>query len=206
MRYDNIERTGDQTGTDDGVSLDSSLTKALKNGTIGLVFNTDVTTNDDGRRSFLRLNRNTVLPRAQQLSYSLGVTRSDGTGVDPLVSLNYTYNLPTSQISVGLNQTVVTDRNNDEEINTTLRASYSHDINNLSSLNATVSFFNRNELGEFANDGQRVNLSLSYRYALTRDWGLVSGYRYVLSRQDDRDDRDSNTVFIGLQRSFDWRP
>jgi hypothetical protein len=69
-----------------------------------------------------------------------------------------------------------------------------------------VAFFNRNELGNNPNDGQRYDINLTYRYALTRDWGLLGGYSHRVSTSDNDNDRRSNTIFIGLERSFGWTP
>ena len=206
LTYDRIERSGDEIGTDDGLSLSAGLTQSFKDGTLGLTFSSDVSSNDDGRRTFIGMRRSRDLPRAQSFGYSFGLTRSDGTGVDPIFGLDYSYALSDSRISVSLSQSVNTDSDNEEEIVTSFSGSYEYEVNSLSTLGVTLSFFDRNELGINANDGQRVDLSVTYNYALTRDWGLVSGYRHILSKQDDRSDRDSNTFFVGLQRNFDWRP
>ncbi len=206
LRYDSIDRSGGEVGTDEGVSLDSSLTRTVSNGDWGLNFSSDVATNDNGRRSFLSVSRNMDLPRGD-LSVNVGVTGAgDVIGTNPLIRANYRHIMSTSQLSFGVSQRVVVSDNNDEEINTTLRASYNQQINSLSSFGVNLSFFNRNELRDNGNDGQRVNLSLNYRYDLTRDWGLVSGVSHTLSRQDDRSDRSRNTVFVGVQRSFNWSP
>ncbi len=50
-----------------------------------------------------------------------------------------------------------------------------------------------------------------YEYAgfwsgLLGDWGLVSGYTYSFATSDGSEDRDSNTIFFGVDRAFEWRP
>jgi hypothetical protein len=205
LSYDRIERSGDETGTDEGVSGDFGLTRALPNGSVGLRYASDVVTNDDGRRSYFAVTRDMELPRGA-LSFALGVTGSDTVGTDPLAELDYQYQLPTATVSVGLSQRVVTDDDNQEEINTTLSAGFDKRINSLSSLGVNFAYFNRNELGENPNDGDRIDVSLSYRYDLTRDWGLVSGISHAYATEDIGEDRRRTTVFVGLQRSFSWLP
>ena len=134
------------------------------------------------------------------------MTGSGTLGSDPLVDISYRQQRPSGVLSFGLSQRVNTDNNNNEEITTSLRASYDHQINNVSSFGLSGSFFNRNELQQGGNDGQRIDLSLTYRHDLTRDWGLVGGYTHSLSAEDNRRDRRSNTIFVGLQRSFAWSP
>ncbi|WP_299971131.1 hypothetical protein [uncultured Roseobacter sp.] len=205
LGYDRIERSGTQSGTDEGLNVDVGLLRTLQNGSLGLNFASDVSSNDDGRRSSLNVSRELELPRGF-LALTVGVTGAGVVGTDPLVDVDYRYELPRAVLSFGLSQSVVTDTDNDEDINTTLRANYDQEINSVSSIGLGLSFFNRNELQEDGNDGQRLDIDLTYRHDLTRDWGLVGGFSHSLSTQDNAEDRRSNTVFVGLQRSFDWRP
>jgi hypothetical protein len=204
--YTTIERRGNETGTDDGFDLALGLSRTLSNGTIGLRFSSDVETNDEGRRSFLSVNRSMALASGATLRYEVGGTRSGESSFDPLVNFNYAFDLRDAQIRLGLSQAFNTGRDNQEEINTRLSASYNQAINNLSSYSVSFSFRDRNAIGDTRDDGQRLDLSLSYRRDLTADWGLVGGFSHVLVSDDGEADRSSNTVFVGLQRSFDWNP
>lgn len=206
VSYDRIERSGNETGTSEGLSVSAGLTRELTNGTLGATLSSDVSSNDDGRRSFFTVDRAMDLSRRARLSYSLGGTRSENSAFEPLINIDYAYALPTSEVSFGLSQRVNTDSDNREQVSTTLNAGYQHQINSLSSLSADLSIFDRNELGVNANDAQRIDISLSYRYAVTRDWGIVSGYTHRRSLSDTAEDRVSNTVFLGLQRNFSWSP
>ena len=206
LSYDNIDRSGDETGTDDGITATVDLTQQMTNGTVGLSFASDVTSNDDGRRTFLRLDRVMDLTRSSSVNLSLGATYSDGAGVDPIVNLEYIQQRPSSSFNIGLSQRVNTDSDNEEEINTTLRAGYAHSINNTSSLGLDVALFDRNELGDNPDDGQRYDIGITYRHELTRDWSLIGSYTYRFETSDEGSDRDSNTVFVGIQRSFEWNP
>lgn len=206
LGFERINRSGTETGSDDGGTLAISLERDLPNGSVGLRFNTDVQSNENGRRSFLGVDRDLDLPRGS-LSYSLGVS---GAGADigrnPILDVSYREDTRSGALTLSLSQRVLTDTDNQEQINTTLNAGYSYRINRVSSIGADLSLFNRNELGDGENDGQRVQLGLTYRYELTRDWGLVSGYSHTLVSDDDEEDRKRNTVFVGLQRNFSWNP
>lgn len=70
LSYDRIERSGDETDTDEGISLNAGLTRAMPDGAWSVRFATDVSSNDDGRRSTLSVDRQMELPRGN-LSYSL---------------------------------------------------------------------------------------------------------------------------------------
>ncbi|MEP1202168.1 MULTISPECIES: hypothetical protein [Rhodobacterales] len=205
LSYDRIERSGDETGTDEGLSVDLGLIRTMPKGSVGLQFSSDITSNDNGRRSYLSVTRNLELPRGD-LSVELGVTGADTIGNNPLVNINYQHELPTAALSFGVSQRVVIDSDNNEQINTTLRAGYDQQINSQSSYGVSATFYDRNDLSGAEDDGQRIDISLNYRHDLTRDWGLVSGISYAHSTEDDGEDRRQTTIFVGLQRSFDWIP
>lgn len=205
LSYEEIERTGGTEQTDNGISADVDLTRDLPNGTIGLRFASEVFANEDGRRSFFSVSRDMDLPRGA-LGVTLGVTGSDVVGTDPLIEADYRYDLPAGQLTFGISQRVVVDDEDNEDINTTLRAAYDQQINRLSSFGFNVGLFDRNALDDDGDDGQRIEIGFSYRYDLTRDWGLVSGITYTTLSDDDDDDRDRTTLFVGVQRSFNWIP
>lgn len=205
ISYDRIERSGDETDTDEGVSLRAGLSRAVPDGSWGVDFTTDVTTNNDGRRSSLTVRRDMELLTGT-LNYSFGLTGADLVGTDPLFSLDYLHSLPDGQISVGLAQDVRTDDDNDERINTQLRAAYDKRVNAGSSFGASVALFDVNDLSASGDDSQRIDLSFTYRYDLTRDWGLVGSFTHARLREDNDADRSRNTIFVGVQRSFNWSP
>ena len=205
LSYDRIERSGDETGVDEGVSVSFGLTRTMANASLGLRFSSDVTSNDNGRRSFLSVTRDVELPRGA-LSVELGVTGADTIGSDPLVNISYRHQLPTAALTFGVSQSVNTDNDNDEQINTSLRAGYDQQINSKSSYGVSATFLDRNDLSGTGDDGQRIDLSLNYRHDLTSDWGLVSGISHAFSTEDNEEDRRRTTIFVGLQRSFNWLP
>lgn len=205
LNYNTIERSGSQTGTNEGLSGAVDWNRQLSNGSLGVRYSSDVSTSNDGRRSFFSVSRRMDLPRGS-LSLTLGITGSDTIGNDPLLEVDYTYDLPAGRLTFGLSQRVTTDNQNNEEINTRLRAGYNQEISDLSSFGINISFFNRNELQDVPNDGQRIDVNLNYRYALTQDWGLISGFSHRVSTEDLGADRRSNTIFVGFDRNFSWRP
>lgn len=205
LSYDRIDRSGDESGTEEGVSVRAGLQRELSNGTIGVEFTSDIVSSGDGRRSYLGISRDMELPRGD-LAFTIGATGEDVVGTDPLVNVQYRYLLPTAVLQFDMRQDVFTDENNREQINTNLRLSYDQEVNNRSRFGVSLGIFDRNELQDDANDGRRINFDLTYTRELTRDWNLVSGYRHSFSDEDDRKSATSNTVFVGLSRSFDWRP
>ena len=60
--------------------------------------------------------------------------------------------------------------------------------------------------GDDTEDRRDVSVSLALRRSITRDWQGVVGYEYRLDMRDDQDDRQANTLFLGLERTFRVRP
>lgn len=205
LSYDRIERTGDEVDTDEGLSLNVDLTRDMPNGSWQVAFATDVSSNEDGRRPSLTLNRERELLRGR-LNYSFGLTGGGVVGTDPLFGIDYLHALPDGQVSVGLSQEVVSNGDNEERINTRLRAAYDKRISDSSNFGVSLVFFGVNDLSAAADDSQRIDVSLTYRHDLTPDWGLVGGVTHARLREDNDDKRTRNTVFVGLQRSFNWSP
>ena len=105
---------------------------------------------------------------------------------------------------MSLNQSVTSDALANEQIDTSLSLGVTQEVTDLSSLSLDASLRDSNELGALGIDSRRVDISLTYRRELERDWDMVGGYRYSHSTQDGTVDRDSNTIFIGLERSLVW--
>jgi len=68
-----------------------------------------------------------------------------------------------------------------------------------------VSLIDTNVLG-VDEDTSRFDFDLSYNREVTRDWDMVVGYTHSRSTSDTATDRDSNTIFLRLQRDFEFRP
>lgn len=205
LSYDQIDRSDAEERSDEGVTPTIRATRAMPNGSLGFSYSSNVFANDDGRRSFLSVSRDMVLPRGA-LSFSLGATGADAVGTDPLIEADYRHDLPTGQLTFGLSQRVVVDDDDNENLNTSLRASYDQRVNSVSSYGIDFSFFDRNGLDGDIDDSQRYEVGLSYRYDLTRDWGLVSGISHTFLQEEDEEDRQRTTVFVGVQRTFNWVP
>ena len=103
VSQDRIERSGDETGTDEGLSGGIGWLRARPNGTVGLDYSSDVASNVDGRRSSLSVSRTMDLPRGA-LSLTLGATGTDTVGRDPLVQADYRHALSSSVLTFGLSQ------------------------------------------------------------------------------------------------------
>ena len=203
LSRDKVRLTGLSNRTEEGLSVGLRLNREMARGMLSLDLASDV--GENGRRDSAILRRKVDLPLGA-LTVSGGATQTDGLGSNPLYGLDYTRELPRGTFSISLEQSVETDTTTQEEINSSLRISHTAAINSTSRLRSSASVYDSNELGSGADDSRRVDLSLTYERDLTADWDLISGLSHRRSTSDSATDRSSNTVYVGLKRSFDWIP
>ena len=156
----------------------------------------------DGPRQSLTVGRTFVLPAAQ-LALSVGATSEDGNDPSLIGSVNYTQELPTGSIRVGLNRNVTVDDDDDERITTTADMGYKYDINNISSLGVDFSLGIAEGTGN-NDDTQRADLSASYNYDLTKDWTVSTGVAYKIRDEDNSSTSDSTSIFVTFKRDFEF--
>lgn len=191
-------------GRTEGLGYNLGLSRALDNGAVSVNLSESVTVN--GTRRQLTLGR-TMETRLGDLSFSVGATKTDGFSARPLLNLSLDYELdPTSSLRVSLSQSASVSSSDAEIIRTSLNANYSRDLTERASLSAGLQLVEQNALGDGATDQQSLQLNLSHNYALGADWGLVSGYQYRNIRREGQVDRKTNTIFLGLEKSFAFRP
>lgn len=245
LRHQRIEREElGGTSVTDGLAYDLGLTQDLRNGTVGVDFNSQPTLN--GRRSTLRANRALTLRRDGTLSYGLGVTKTDGFSAEPLFSLAYrqplkrgrfgasfsqeartdeldedaviltrlttNYAMPlTSQLnwSLGLSVNDVAARGDtgEDRRQVSLRSDLVGQISDISSWSAGLTL-SETDTSDLTSDEtqRRYGIELGYRRQMTRDWDMVARYSHISIRETDDADRSSNTISLGIERSFSFRP
>ncbi len=206
INLDETERTdtGVTTRTD-GLGFAVSAAQVVKGGRLSAQVSSSE--NENGRRTSLNFGRNFEL-RNGTLDFSVGAVRRDNVdGFDPTYSISFAQALPRgAEVSLQASQAFETNGSGDEAINTSLAASYSAPLTPVSSLSATANFRNTNGLGGEIDDASRLDLGVSYRHELAQDWGLVGGFNRSFATEEGEPDRTSNSVFVGLRKSFVWRP
>ncbi len=174
----------------------------LPNGFFNSTF--DLIQRPEGQRGTLRFTRSLQLPRGN-LSANIGLTSFDSTEPRVIGGINWTHNLPASQISLRLNRDVFVDSNDNDRFTTLLIAGYQHQINELSSLGADLSYtHSESGPGIFAQDTKRTNFRVTYQHRLTREWNLNAGVEYRMIDEQFPGKADSNAVFFGFGRNFDF--
>ena len=185
--------TTDGTTRTTGTNASAGLSLARPNGSIG--FDVSTTANTNGDRQRMSLQRSLDLPNAT-LTGRLGLTRLEEGNSDTTAGIRYSQTLPNGSMSFSFNRAVrfVEEDGNDQEF-LSASASHTYDINELSS----VSF--RGAVSQNENS-DRTTLSVNYRYALTADWDLTSGYSFS-TLEDGGSQADTHRVFVGFSRRFD---
>lgn len=201
----NLSQTRNTTTTttgesdSDGLGLSFDIDYARPNGSIGAGFDTSV--NTDGRRNALVLTRSLNLPNAT-LSGSFGATEFETGQIRPLINVAYEQGLPSGGLTLQLNQSGGINSSDQSILNTGFSADYSYSINDLSSLSAGFDFARTEVVEDSGQDTERSSFTVSYNYALTKDWSLRSGISRNRGSEGNGQDRTANSVFITIGRSF----
>ncbi|SMD03153.1 hypothetical protein SAMN06295998_12029 [Primorskyibacter flagellatus] len=201
LGWQEIEQSGTSDLTRDGLVFDASLTQALPRSTMELQTQSRITSN--GRRNELRFIHSLERPLGS-LRYSLGVSQTEDLDPAPLFGLSWRRELPRGAVSVDLEQVATTDTDDAEVVNSQLSLSYQQDLTTRSGFGLEFVMRDSDERADSGTDSRSYNLGLTYRHAVTEDWDFTGGISMVRVEEDGTADRDSNTVFIGLQRQLVW--
>lgn len=161
----------------------------------------------EGRRDDLTLGHSFERPNFD-FSAALGVTHFQG-NYDPIFQLGYDRELSrVSRIQASLDRSSVTDNDGDEAINTTVSASYSRQLSEASSMNASVRYRSSDVQTGDRSDAETMSLDLNYSRTLYSELSLVAGANIIRTNSDNNngEDDDDERVYLGLSRSFNWLP
>lgn len=177
------------------------LNYEMANGTATAALSVTTDADEDTRTTF-EIGRTLDLPMGA-LSARLGVTRTDEAGTDVIGGLAWSRALPDSRIEMSLERSVSYDDDDDETVvDTAFSVAWSQDVNELSAIGLDFSY----EVSDAPSERiEEAGIGATWRYSLTPDWRLDTGVRYRV--RDDLDGRaESPSAFVGLSRSFDFRP
>jgi hypothetical protein len=179
---------------DDGIGFDLNVLQPRPDGSIGARLSSRV--DDSGRRTTARVLRSFNTPTGA-LAFSIGVVDQEGESELHLVGdLNYTM----ATASGGdFTASVARDAGTSDGqtvISTSLQLDYTQPIDPVSSWQASLGYFETDELG--GNKDSRTTASLAYSRSLTPEWRFNTGYDYTL----DDSGSDSNAVFFNVTRDI----
>ena len=191
------------TDREEGPTVLFSLERALTNGTISVTAENRI--NSTGSQSFLRFGRAMEL-RNGSLEGSVGLTWTANDEVRGVGSLDWSEELRNGAIGVRFVQTVLTNDDNNDELDSLLAVNYRHDINALSGLQMSLSVGRSEELDPDGTDIERATAEIVYTRQVTEDWNFNAGYRHSLSRETGEDSIVENRYFANIGRRFSLRP
>lgn len=186
------------------VTLDLGVTRTLPNGTVGFTIFADDYSEDGESRAGFSLSRALTLPTGS-LSASIGATQLEDQDPELTGSLDWQQALPDGAISLGVVQAVQNDVNNAPQYVTGLRFGYDHVLNQLSQVAFDIGY-SLTDSTTSSDQTETANLRAVYSRALTPDWALDLGYTYRQREEDSNGMARSNSVFLGLRRSWDVSP
>ena len=196
-----IETVG--TGTDRGSFGTISLTRAMANGTAGLVL--DQSFGIEGGRTTLTAARDLALPSGT-LAFSFGVTRGEQSGTGVVGSIDYSQTLPRGTLTASLDRSVDSNTAGNDILTTSATLGYSMALSAVSDLSFDFDYADiKNDGSGTTSNTNRKSLRAEYTHALTQDWDLSAGYEHQRLVTEGTGTADSNTIFLTLGRDFSIR-
>lgn len=197
------ETTGGTEQVRDGVTWGLTAEQELPNGSLSGQIDSDLTA--AGRLSTARLDREMDLPRGT-LRFGGGVSQQDGGKLTPIASLRWQHAIPTASFQMSYDRSLRVTRAGESGIDNQLGLSWQQEIDPLSQLGLSMTLRQTERLDAGASDTQQASLSLSWQRDLTQDWALRASYTHRWTRDAGSRDTRENNLFLGLERSFQWRP
>ena len=190
-------------GTSRGTFGTVSLTRALANGSAGLVL--DRSFGIEGGRTTITANRSMDLPSGT-LAYSLGVTQGELGGTEVIGNIAYSQTLPRGTLTATLDRSVESSTSGNDILSTNAAVGYSLALTPVSGLSLDFDYAEVENVGSgTASNTKRSSLRAEYTHELTPDWDLSAGYEHQRSVTEGTGTADSNTIFMTLGREFSIR-
>ena len=177
--------------------------RQLPDGSVRLSLDQRLT--DEGLRSELQIGRNRGF-RDSSLAWRIGVSANDAEGANAIGAVRYVRETPQGTFSVDLSQRVLTDTDDGDTLRTDFGLGWDRTLTRLSSVSLDLTLSNSEAFDEDVDDLSRGIAEIAYRYRLTEDWNLNTGYQYYVSTRTDRDDIVENRIFANVSRRFNLRP
>lgn len=196
--YDEAGAAPEESST----TLAAGLVRTLPRGSLRARLST--TFDGDGSRSGLSFGRSIDLPNGA-LSLDLGLTESEGSGFDVTGAVAYQQDLPRGGLSARLSRAVTTDAGNDETLVTALSLGLTQELTPRMGLNMGADW-SRSEDTASGSVTDNASLNAALNYALTPDWTLSAGANHRMKDEDGVGRAQSNSVFLSVGRTFEFRP
>jgi hypothetical protein len=204
IAYSEEESRGTTVLESDGLNYGLSFVRIRPNGEITVDYLQEEALT--GTRRQLTAGQDIGLQRGS-IAYSLGVTETEGFDPQLLADLTVAYDVdPTSNVSLVLSQDGTINGDDDEVVNTRLNLTFARGLTPLALLGVSFALVDEDVLADGAADQRSFEFGVTFGYDLAQDWGLTTGYEFSSVRIEGTDDRNRSSVYLGLQKSFAYRP
>lgn len=192
------ERRGDETEKTSGMIYGLGVTRDDPLGSYQLNYNRSITEN--GQRDSVIFGRKRETQFGNFLG-TIGISKGEESDADWIGSLAYGKKLPRDVLSAKMSRAVQTNDDGDDVVVTRISGSVSHAFSDLNSVNLGL-MASGTEYPE--RDKTRFDATVSYQHLLTRDVSLEAGVRFGMATQTDREDADSQSLFLTVSRQFEF--
>ncbi len=187
-----------------GLIASLSYMRELPSGDFGIDLSHDVT--NAGQRTDLWISRAYDYPLGT-FGVAVGVAKPENGDFEPVGRVTYDRVFNDQAFRLSLASEIVVTSDSAIQRNTTANVGYDYQISNVDSVGFSVSYAWIEGIGGApVTDSTSASATAVYRRDLTEDWSVETGYTYRLRREEGTDEAESNTLFLTLQSSFNWRP
>ena len=201
LRYSTFKEDG--ATRRDTLRAEAGLTRSLPNGTASVTLFSEDT--EDGTRSGLTFGRAVDLASGGRASFSLGAT-SGVTGKTNITgALDWQQDLPRGTIRAGLRRTVASGDSDQESVAISLTLGLTQVLSSATSLSLGLNAAEARDTGT-GDTTRTATLNAALTHELPHDWALEGGYTHRIRDEPTTPRATSDTVYLELRRTFDWRP
>ncbi len=206
LSYSQIEKrpaTGD-TQIDSGPVFSLVAEKDFLNGALRLDLSTLVT--DSGTGAEARVTRTLKTARGDDFLLSAGLSRGDNGDLKGIFGVEFTRVGQNSEFAFSLTRGVQGDVFGQESLRTEFRVGYEIPLSRISELSSAVAFRETEFPDSTMDRTRKLELKMGYAQQLTRDLDLTAEVAHTRSWSGSDGPDVDNTVYVGLERKFNWRP
>lgn len=186
-----------------GLTYGFAAVRDLPDGTLSAEVDSSITAAE--RLTKARVEREIDLPRGA-LSLGAGLGKIGSDEAQALFSLAWEQETSAATLGLSLDRDLVVNRDGDSAVDSRLRLSWNRELDSLSRLGASLNWRETERLDPGTRDARQASITISWGRDLTRDWAIRSSYTHRWTRETGSADRTEESVFIGLERTFQWRP
>lgn len=206
LRYSEFETRpfGSPVQKDKGPSFRFSAVQDLKNGELNFDLSSRVTSN--GTRSDASVGRSLKTAQGDEILLSAGVSHGGNGDVDGIFALEYSRGTRDAEFSLALSRSVEADLFGQETLKSQFRIGQNYTINETSSISGALAFRETEFLNSTTPNTRKLELSFGYAQELVRDLDLVAEVSQTRSWSGSTGPTLENKLYMGIERSFSWRP